>query len=88
MILATSSIIATFNFNSFSGVVSTSSACNHVSSSAFSLSISTTKIPWSCAFLTTLPAATNDLPAPLSPAKTVTLPKWNSLMEVVTDKFI
>ena len=46
------------NFNNFSGDVSTPSACNHFSSSEFSESISTTKIPCFCALRTTFPDAT------------------------------
>jgi len=63
-----------FSLSSFSGLVSTFNACSHFSSNAFSLSIRITNMPCSCADLTTLPAAINDLPAPDSPARTVTLP--------------
>ncbi len=42
IILATSSIIAMFSFNSLSSDVSTSRACSHASSSAFSVSIKIT----------------------------------------------
>ena len=45
IVLATSSIMLMFSFNNFSGLETTSSACNQVSTSAFSESINTTNIP-------------------------------------------
>ena len=74
IVLATSSTILNDNFNNFSGDVSTPSARNHFSSSAFSESINTTKIPFFCALRTIFPDAMYDLPDAGSPAKTVTLP--------------
>ena len=79
IVFATSSIMLMLRRINLDGSVSTFSACNHFSSSAFSESIKTTNIPCSCACLTTLPDAINDLPEPDSPANTVTLPSGTPL---------
>ena len=75
MVLATSSIMAMFNFINLSSEVSTPKASSQSLSKAFSVSINIGKMPDACAFLTKLPAQIKLLPAPDSPANTVTLPR-------------
>ena len=69
------------NLSSLSSAVSTPSACNQFSSSAFSESTSITNIPFFCASLMMFPEQMYYLPDPDSPANTVTLPNGMPLLK-------